>query len=334
MSGLTHLSLFSGLGGFDVAAESAGMQTVMLCEIDKHCRKVLNHWWPDVPIWDNVKTLTTGVLYEQTGLRTVDVISGGTPCQPASIAGKRRGKDDERWLWPDAIRVVREIKPSWAVFENPLGILTLDNGMAFESICTELENAGYEIQPYIIPACAVGAPHRRERVFIVAHGEGEERKRAVPPRRGRIGLTNGGIVGDANSKRWEKLNTAALNDNLGQHSGERIGRVMGNAECRGRDRQSRRRTGLEFADGCQQNGRGAESGLDMPTHGTPAILDFPSFPARRKAEQYEYEPPRVVPAKSVKVRAAQIKMLGNAVVWQQVAPIFAAIAAAERAVTT
>lgn len=165
MAVLTHLSLFTGIGGLDLAAEAAGFTTVMQVEFADFQNKVLEKHWPDVPRWRDVKTLTDEVFYEKTGLRTVDVLSGGCPCQPFSLAGKRRGTEDDRYLWPEMCRVIRDIAPLWVVFENVYGI----SNMALETVCSDLEKEGYEVQPFIIPAIGVDAPHRRNRVFVVAN---------------------------------------------------------------------------------------------------------------------------------------------------------------------
>ena len=166
MSEFTHLSLFSGIGGLDIAAELAGFRTVGQCEWADYPRDVLEKNWPGLPRWRDIRTLTKESFYEQTGLRTITVLSGGFPCQPFSTAGKRRGKDDDRYLWPEMLRVIQEIRPRWVVGENVAGIVTL----ALDQVLSDLESVGYTCQAVIIPACAVDAPHRRDRCAIVAHG--------------------------------------------------------------------------------------------------------------------------------------------------------------------
>ena len=162
---LTHLSLFSGIGGLDLAAEAAGFVTVGQCEWADYPTKILEKHWPDVPRWRDIRTLTGESFYEKTGLRTVDVISGGFPCQPFSVAGKRGGEEDDRYLWPEMCRVIAEIRPSWVLGENVPGIVDL----ALDQVLLDLENLGYTAQAFVIPACGVDAPHRRDRVCIVAH---------------------------------------------------------------------------------------------------------------------------------------------------------------------
>lgn len=164
---MKHLDLFSGIGGFALAARWAGMETVALCEIDKFCHKVLRNNFPGVPIHDDIRTLR-GEDYAG-----IDIITGGYPCQPFSTAGKRKGEADPRHLWPEMFRIIRESRPTWVVCENVEGHIA--NGL--DAVCDDLEREGYTCWPIVIPACAVEAPHIRKRVWIIANGSGTTGKR-------------------------------------------------------------------------------------------------------------------------------------------------------------
>ena len=163
---LTHLSLFSGIGGIDLAAEWAGFETVCFVENNDYCQKVLKKHWPDVPIWSDI--------HDFEWRDSVTLITAGVPCQPASVAGKQRGKEDDRWLWPETFRVIQEVKPTWVCCENPTGIITM---VEFSGLFLEMERIGYETQAFIIPASAIGAPHRRNRVFILAYSQSVNEQR-------------------------------------------------------------------------------------------------------------------------------------------------------------
>ena len=161
---MTHASLFSGIGGFDLAAAWAGWTNVFNCEIDPFCRRVLKYHFPESEQYEDIRTTDFTVWRDR-----VDVLTGGFPCQPFSLAGKRRGTADDRYLWPAMLGVVRTVRPRWVVGENVLGIVNWSQGMVFEHVCADLEAAGYEVQAYLIPAAGVGAPHLRYRTWFVAH---------------------------------------------------------------------------------------------------------------------------------------------------------------------
>jgi len=161
---MTHGSLFSGIGGFDLAARWCGWTNVFNCEIDPFCRQVLDKNFPEAIKYSDVRT-TDFTIHRGT----IDVLSGGFPCQPFSIAGKRKGTDDPRHLWPEYLRAIKEIQPGFVVGENVYGIVNWNKGLVFEQICADLEGEGYEVQPLILPACAKNANHRRDRVWFVAH---------------------------------------------------------------------------------------------------------------------------------------------------------------------
>jgi DNA (cytosine-5)-methyltransferase 1 len=181
---MTHLSLFSGIGGLDIAAEWAGFETVGQCEWADYPTKVLEKHWPDVPRWRDVHDLTATDFTSRTGLKTVDCISGGFPCQPHSIAGKRQASADERDLWPEYRRVIREIKPRWVVAENVPGLLSSEDGRFFRGILRDFADMGFDVGWATFSAASVGAVHRRERMAIIAHTNGESGRRIFTGQRG------------------------------------------------------------------------------------------------------------------------------------------------------
>jgi len=157
---LSHASLFSGIGGFDLAASWMGWNNIFQCEIDDYCLNVLNKNFPSVKKYNDIKTLNA---YEYRN--KLDILTGGFPCQPFSTAGKQRGADDDRSLWFEMFRIIKESKPNWVVAENVIGIVNME----LDNILADLESEGYEATPIIIPACGVSAAHIRKRVWIVAN---------------------------------------------------------------------------------------------------------------------------------------------------------------------
>ncbi|HOW60093.1 MAG TPA: DNA (cytosine-5-)-methyltransferase [Candidatus Omnitrophota bacterium] len=196
---MKHLDLFSGIGGFALAVEEVWPNSEhVFCDNDSYCQRLLKLRFPNSKIYEDIKEIksiansfgkrphTTKNKQELESKRSnefcveqsrnlgcIDLLTGGFPCQPFSQAGKRRGTDDDRYLWPEMLRVIRLTKPRWVIAENVRGLFTMQNGMVFEQVCLDLENSGYEIQPFIIPAVAVNAPHRRDRIWFVAHAVGD-----------------------------------------------------------------------------------------------------------------------------------------------------------------
>jgi DNA (cytosine-5)-methyltransferase 1 len=207
------ISLFSGIGGFELAGEWAGWQNVVSCEINPFGRKVLEYYWPNAYHHDDIKTLTFEKIdYELTqrfGAKwNADdiILTGGFPCQPYSAAGKRLGKEDERHLWPEMCRIIREVQPRWVVGENVLGLVNWNGGLVFEEVQADLEAEGYEVQPFILPAASVGnCPHKRDRVWFVAYSDHKGRSCGS----GQIQETNGEIPKRDNNA--EPCNTGSGN---------------------------------------------------------------------------------------------------------------------------
>lgn len=200
---MKQLELFAGIGGFGLAGHWAGIETVCQVEIDPFCQRVLEKNFPHAHRHDDIHTFNG-----RPWRGSVDIVSGGFPCQPYSHAGKRLGNDDDRALWPQMLRVIREVGPAWVIGENVAGLISMDGGRVFDGIVTDLENAGYSVEAFVIPACAVGAPHRRDRLWIVAHRDGERQQqpeRLVGNERGRIADGNQEcLTADAARRGWER----------------------------------------------------------------------------------------------------------------------------------
>ena len=175
---MNHASLFSGIGGFDLAAEWMGWTNLFNCEWEEFPRKVLKHHFPNAIQHGDIKELNATAYAGR-----VDILTGGFPCQPYSLAGKRKGKEDERHLWPEMLRVIRECTPRYVVGENVRGLIGWNDGLVFEEVCVDLESQGYAVQPFLLPAAGVGAPHRRDRVWFVAYAD-DGRKRCQIQARG------------------------------------------------------------------------------------------------------------------------------------------------------
>jgi DNA (cytosine-5)-methyltransferase 1 len=358
---MNALSLFSGIGGMDLAAEAAGIGTVAMCERDPFCRSVLRRYWPDVPIYEDIKKL------EGKDIETrIDVIHGGPPCQPVSVAGRRRGKEDERYLWGEVYRIVGDLMPDFLVFENVPGILSI----AGDEICKTLDGFGYHIGICQFEAAAVGAPHRRMRVFFVAHSKSGRSQSRAGERNGHFETRREGT------------------DYQAPGSGESSGTVP-HPRTEGFAKQCRMREGRPIAgEICQEPGRGQIAYPERPDslfvphaesdgrrsrraepegfarEPEPSIggRSVPNPDSQRREEQQpplgsveccggrfiepgmggmaagapcwlggywmnEPDIPRI--AKGVKNRVARLRALGNCVVPAQAYPIFRAIVEAE-----
>lgn len=165
---MRHGSLFSGIGGFDLAAEWMGWENVFHCEWNEFNKKILKHYWPDATSYSDI-TKTDFSIHRGT----IDIITGGFPCQPYSAAGKRKGKEDDRHLWPEMLRAIREVQPGWVVGENVPGLLNWNGGMVLNEIKVDLEGEGFEVfPPCVLPACGLNANHKRDRLWIVAYSDG------------------------------------------------------------------------------------------------------------------------------------------------------------------
>lgn len=295
MNDLTHLSLFTGIGGIDLAAEWAGFRTIGQVEQNKYALRILRkRFGRTLPRWTDIRDLSADDVRRRTGIDCPTLISGGFPCQPFSCAGKRRGKEDDRYLWPEMFRIVRELRPAWVLGENVAGIVNME----LESCCADLEGEGYQVRALLVPACGVGAPHYRNRIFLVAHtndrGSEKTNPLSLPHRgdiepRGNVGCGSGG-----QSFREPK-------------------EIMANNERIGRSRDWQITTKERQTDSGTTVFKGSRN----------------VEPVVNREIQWWPEPAVGRVAHGVPRRVDRLRCLGNAVVPQQVYPILAGIAQVE-----
>ena len=313
---MTHLDLCSGIGGFALAAQWAGFQTVGFAEVDPYCGQLLKERFPLVPNYGDLRRADFSQLRGH-----VTVLSAGVPCQSASVAGKRRGAADDRWLWPAVLDVVERVRPAFCLFENPDGILSLDE---FGGILLRLGALGYQVRMFRVPANAVGAKHRRYRVFIVAHAERERRDGradgwAAETRAG-ASAQSAGTGGNAETLA-DTASGVRQRETL-QSSGYAAQR--GETLADANQSRSQRRDQRQWAYGYPGSGSQSEFGnwklesqLCGMANGFPSRLDLDFWRTTEMPHPIN---------KGERHRAARLKALGNSIVPQQVYPFFAAIA--------
>lgn len=337
---MRHGSLFSGIGGFDLAAEWMGWENVFHCEINDFARKVVSYHYPKAHSHTDI-TKTDFRKYEGT----IEVISGGFPCQPFSLAGQRRGSEDERYLWHEMLRAVQEIQPVWVVAENVYGLINIDGGMVFNQVCSDLETNGYEVQPFVIAACAKDAPHRRERVWFVAYSERNDNRGR---RHGETGRTEreGESKGQQRERVWKEPtrtgeegtspNTVSKGRERGSQSGKENNLIGKSSElrettsecCEGMERtRTTSNTRDKILQGSKEEGNLRQSG-EKRDELTPR-------PLRTTWEKFPVESPlcgrddgfseRLDGISFPKWRNESIKAYGNAIVPQVAFEIFKSI---------
>jgi DNA (cytosine-5)-methyltransferase 1 len=303
---MKHGSLFSGIGGFDLAAEWMGWENVFHCEWNNFGQRVLKHYWPNAESFNDI-TKTDFTKYANK----IDILTGGFPCQPYSSAGKRLGKEDERHLWPEMLRAIREISPRFVVGENVRGLTNWNGGMVFDEVCAELESYGYQVAPCIIPACGVGAPHRRERVWFIA-------KNTM-----RSGCVHGGIE-QKRAKVWQQRHTGARSTN-GLYLSKRFTTDANSLRYRGRcERPESDKPNKRQMD-CNTKKNG-DSFWGKIKGCSRKINDWQNFPTQSPVcSGNDGLPSKLDGVAFSKWRAESIKAYGNAIVPQVAYEIFKAI---------
>jgi DNA (cytosine-5)-methyltransferase 1 len=295
---LKVLDLFSGIGGFSIGLEKAGFETVAFCEIEPYCRGVLERHWPDTPIYGDVKQLT-GEQLRADGI-VPDVIVGGYPCQPFSVAGRQRGEEDPRHLWPEVHRLIRELRPRWVICENVSGHIKL----GLDEVLATLEAEGYTCWPFIIAACSVDAPHKRDRVWIVAHANSGADGRASGQNESADGEVSKRDNGGVSDKSGE-VRTSMADTNNRQLDGENKEVFSG--------RHTTADGGQDVADSTSERLQGR---TEEPAYGVGDLQRQSERGGTDFRDGWPTEPNVGRVANGVSNRSHRIKALGNAVVPQ------------------
>ena len=359
------LDLFSGIGGFSLGLESTGhFETTAFCEIDKFCKLILNKHWEGKKIYDDVKAISKK-QFEEDGIELPDIITGGFPCQPFSVAGKQQGTSDSRHLWPEMFRIIKDFTPVWVIAENVKGLTNIQDGMVFETVCSDLEGEGYEVRTFNIPAAGVQAPHRRERIWIVAHAKRFNERKSIrgsdetqsriqeehrqndsasreSSRTGSVWGTNNGHENLENSRRTLQQGTELSkknenetregNANIDQRSSGTSRSDVANTESIDSNVGERGEYQEEGDRQQQTRGKSGETMVDSST-GRRAPQETEVQPGRYSSfdsSWWQSEPELGRVANGVQGRVHRLKSLGNSIVPKIVQEIGNAIIQAER----
>jgi DNA (cytosine-5)-methyltransferase 1 len=359
------LDLFSGIGGFSLGLESTGnFKTVAFCDNDKFCKLILDKHWKGVKIYDDVKEISKK-KFEEDSIEFPDIITGGFPCQPFSVAGKQQGTSDSRHLWPEMFRIIKDFAPRWVIGENVKGLTNIQDGVVFETVCSDLEGEGYEIRTFNIPAAGVQAPHRRERIWIVAHAKRFNERKSIresdetqsriqeehrkndsttreSSRTGSVWGTNNGHEDMENSRRTLRSRGELQGENgneTGKGNADQSQRSSGTSESNVANTKSissnvrERREHQEERQGQQQTrGEGGETMVDSST-GRCTSQETEVQPGRYSSfdsSWWQSEPELGRVAHGVSGRVHRLKALGNSIVPKIVQEIGNAIIQAEK----
>jgi len=294
------LDLFSGIGGFSLGLERAGCRTVAFCEQAEYPRSILKKHWPHIPIYQDVKELNCEQLKED-GIPPIELVCGGFPCQPFSGAGKQRGATDDRDLWPEMFRIIKETRPSWVIGENVAGFIN----MGLERTISNLESEAYEVQAFVIPACAVGAPHRRDRIWILGYREpGRGHPEAHP------------VADTGNKRRRYSKRRSAGRDGKRPDGKEFWTHASTETSGSGASRQTVANSQRERLEGYTGNGRGkCEQGWDEKKQNR-SISEGSLFTDSGCRQLWAAEPQVGPLAHGLSNRMVRLKAIGNAVVPQ------------------
>jgi DNA (cytosine-5)-methyltransferase 1 len=322
---LEVVSLYSGILGLDIAAHAAGFKTVAACDSEPFCRSAIRHYLPDIPLYESDEDVTRERLSaDGIAVDRIAAVIGGPPCQDASIAGRRAGEAGNRWRWPQYLRVVRELQPTWFVAENPQGILTVNGRRAFGLLLQEMADMGYVVSWATYGANEIGASHKRARVFIIGRKLADSH--SVSQRQ--FGYFSD-VAGEGSEVQGQR--TCALLPAIGDSGADVADSLKSGLEGRrvcGRLPAQESVPSHCYFDGEQGEGQ-AELPLGRGLDGLSVRLArTPCFPAGPQAPQESWEPERLVSGEQDRV--PKLRALGNAVVPAQAYPVFAAIAEIER----